>query len=322
MALSISEVVATTLFLQSEDTADTIMNSIPVLQAIQKKGLVEKVNGGYEYRMPVEFASATGQWFSGAEQLNTATPDIYTAFVYDRKMCGVPCTITGSERRANGGDKALIKLVSGKIDNAKKALKNLIETSLHSDGSGTAGKELTGFGAHLGATQSSGTIGGVDRATYSWAQASTYAFSTTLGETWSVANIQRGLLAAMIPAIRGTDKPDLALATKTPWQHLHNSFTAIQRITSESDSAKGGFVKLSFMGCDFILDGGYGITESTPYVRILNTDYWKMFGHEDLWFSALGEQRTPIDQDLTVQFVGLEGNLGCNGFPFQVYVGA
>lgn len=321
MAIAISETVATTLFHQREETADSISNSIPILLRLKSKGLIETVSGGYEYRMPVEYASSTGTWFAGYEQLPTTPADIYSAFAFEPKQAVVPCTASGFEVRINKGSKyQLVKFLTGKIENSKKALRNLVDTSLQGDGTSYSGKELTGMAAHVAASPTAGSIGGQTRSGYSWAQNQTYGFAADLGKAWSAATIQEGLLAAWLEVVRGNEQPDLGLLTATPWKYYHQSLTPMQRMTNDSDLAKAGFQTLKFMNVDCVLNAGYGITESTANIRLLTTDGWRFFVHEDLNFSSLGGKREPVDQDALIAYVGVMGNLCCSNYPFNSYI--
>ena len=323
---NLGQIVASCLFIQKEETADLVTYAQPVLIALKEKGLWKRYPGGYELRYGAEFTSPTGQWFSGAQQLNTTSPDVLDVFQYPWRQCATPAVITGYERRINSGSKFQLKnLVKTKVDNAKKALRNLVANSTMSDGTGGGGLEITGLAKHLSTTQSSGTIGGIDRATYSWAAANTYVFGTDISESWNASSIQRGLLGAHIKCTRGNEKPDLALASSTPWQHLHNSMTAMQ-VQNKLDSpiAKAGFSTLYFMGAEYVLMAGYGITEATTtaaaIVYLMTTDGWEFAVHQDLDFGPLGDQRTPVDQDLTVEYVGAMCNLCCNNFPFNAVI--
>lgn len=316
---NLGQILATTLFLQKDETADLVTYAQPVLIALKEKGLMKRYPGGYELRYGAEFTSPSGQFFSGAQQLSTYSPDVMDVFQFPWKQVATPCVITGYERRINSGSKYQLKnLVKTKVENAKKALKNTVSASLMSDGTAQGGLEFLGLDGHLGATQSSGTIGGIDRASYSWAQANKYAFGTDIADSWNASSIQRGLLGAHIKCIRGNQKPDLALASATPWQHLHNSMTAMQcQAKTDSAIAKAGFSTLYFQGAEYVLMAGYGITESTALIYLMTTDGWEFAIHQDLDFGPLGDQRTPVDQDLTVEYVGAMANLCCHNYPFN-----
>lgn len=314
MTLSINEIVASTLFHQREEAADGATNNNAVLKRLATKGKMEMVDGGYELREPIEYPGSNGvTWFSGYEQLPTSPESILTDFVYDWKQVAKEVVIDGMTVRKNKGSKTqLIRLLSRKVDAAKRALQNGVATSLRSDGTAAGGKEFTGLQAQVPDDPSTGTQGGIDRAEYAWAASVKYDFSADLLETRTAANYQRALLNLWLQLVRGNDQPDLGLADNDHFADFHNSLTAIQRITDESsDVAKAGFRTLKFMNVDIVLDGGYGgATGNRTY--LLNTDYIRVIGHSDLWFSPLGGKREPVDQDAVVQYIGCMGNMTCS----------
>jgi hypothetical protein len=323
---NLGQIIATTLFMQRDETADLVTYAQPVLIALKERGKIKRYPGGYELRYGAEFTQPSGQWYSGAQQLSTYSPDIYDVFQFPWRQVAAPCVITGYERRINSGSKFQLKnLVKGKVDNSKKALRNSVSVSSMSDGTGSGGLEILGLDGHMGATQTSGTIGGIERGSYTWARCNTLGFTADLTLTWSATTIQQGLLAAHIKCIRNNSRPDLALATATPWQFLHNSMTALQIQTKVgSDIAKAGFATVYFMGAEYVLMAGYGITEGTAVIYLMTLgdsgDGWEFAVHQDLDFGPLGDQRTPVDQDLTVEYVGAMCQLCTNNYPFNCRV--
>lgn len=315
MALSISQTIATTLFHQADETADVILNNIALLQRLKKKGKVKKHSGGYELRKPVMYnQTGNGKWYSGLESLDTTIYDDTTAYVYDYKQRAEVIGVSGRDKRANKGNKhQLIDLIDMKIDAGVARLKNAISTSIHGDGTGSSGKELDGIQKHISTTPSSGTVGGIDRSTYTWARNISYAPGSLTS-----ANVQGYLATLIVQLVRGGDSPDLAVGDNTSWPKLHDSMTAIQRITDDTKKGMAGFRSLNFMGVDFVLDGGYGDDAADDEFRVFTTDYWSLDVHEDGYFKPVDpKKRAPVNQDAEFQILLFEGNLCCSAHPFQ-----
>lgn len=322
MPLTYNEIVASTLFRTREEAADNIMSSVALVNELVDKGKVEKVDGGYELREPAEFALPAVQYFSGYAQLNNASYEGLTDFVFPWRQCQAPVTIDGMTMRKNKGSKTqIINLMDTKVKAARKALKIELQTSLKSDGSRLGGTEFIGLGSAV-ATTPTNIYGGIARSDYAWAKNATISFASDLAKPASAATIQDAYLKAWIKVTVGNDSPKLFLAGNTHWSYFHNSLTAIQRLTEDTSSlAKAGFRSLQFMDAKVVLDNATD-DAATPLTYIINTDYLRFIVHSDLFFAPLGGKREPVDQDAVVQYLSLMGQLTCNNPRMQCVVGA
>lgn len=316
MALTISQTVATTLFHQSDEIADAVLENNALMKRLKDKGRVKKHSGGYELRKPVLYnATGNGKWFSGLETLNTSISDDVTTYQYDYKQRAEVVGISGRDKRANKGSKTqLIDLIDMKIEVAVSRLKNAISTSIHSDGTGSSSKEFDGIQKHISTTPSSNSIGGISRSTYTWAR------NVARGSTVALdaSTIQSELAALIVQLCRGADKPDLGVTDNTGWAYLHDSFTAIQRISDAKTKGMAGFQSLNYMGIDFVLDGGYGDQAAENEFRVLNTDYIDLDFHEDGYFKPVSpDKRAPVNQDAEFTILLAEGNLCFSLHPLQ-----
>lgn len=60
-----TEIITTTLDNYSETLADNVMNSIPLLQRLNKKGNVRSVDGGVKILENLMYAESIVQWYNG-----------------------------------------------------------------------------------------------------------------------------------------------------------------------------------------------------------------------------------------------------------------
>lgn len=315
---NLEEAVVATLFDQSDDIADEIMHHNPVLASLDEKGLIRRFSGGYELRKPVMYNdTAVGGFYSGFSSFNLDSIDDFTAFRFAIKQVYEPLAVSGRDRRANRDEEQLLDLVETKMKATIARLKNTVSTSLRGDGTGSGGLEFDGLKKAISSSPSSGTYGGVERSTYTWARN-----LAATGTTFTAANIQEALTDAISQITRGDDMPDLGISDRTAWKFLHSSLTAIQRIQLPTKRAAGGFRVLSYDGVDFVFDGGYGssVLDSNA-VRLLNTDYWTFDMVRGADFKPLApEMQRPVDQDAFFTVVICEGNLCCSAPALQAYV--
>ena len=100
-------------------------------------------------------------YYSGYESLNISPSDVFSAAEYDWKQAAVNVSWSGLEARIqNSGDAASIKLVAGRIKNSERTMRNQISIGIYSDGSGSAGKQITGLQSQVADAPSTGTVGG------------------------------------------------------------------------------------------------------------------------------------------------------------------
>lgn len=313
------EAFVTTLWDQSEAIADEILHHNPLLKTLDEKGKVRKFTGGYEIRKAVMYNdTAVGGFYQGASPFNLSFVDDATYFAFPICQVYEPVAVTGREKRANQGEERLIDLLEMKKDAAISRLKNTVSTSIRSDGTGSGGIEFSGIKKAVSGTPSTGTYGGIDRATNTWAR--NYAQT---GLTFSATNVQGYITDGLGAVTRGDEYPDLGISGRDVWNFLHNSLTAIQRINAPTKTGKAGFRVLNYDGCDFVFDGGYGssVLESNV-IRLLNTNYWTFDAERETYFKPLApEMDRPIDQDAYFTIILVEGNLCCSAPALQAYMG-
>ena len=260
--------------------------------------------------------SAQGGFYAGFSSFNLDAIDDFTAFRFAIKQAYEPIAISGRDRRANRDDAQLLDLVETKMKAAVSRLKNTVSTSLRGDGTGSGGLEFDGIKKAISTSPSSGTYGTIDRATNTWAR--NIAINTVL----TAANVQETVSDAISQIVRGDEQPDLGLMDRTAWKFLHSSLTAIQRINLPSKKVVAGFRSLSYDGCDFVFDGGFGSSVlETNSVRLMNTKYFSFDMVRGADFKPLApEMSRPVDQDAVFTVVIVEGNLCCSAPALQAVI--
>lgn len=314
---NLEEAIVATLFDQSDAIADEVLHHNPLLKSLDDQGLVRKFSGGYELRKPIMYNdAAVGGFYAGFSSFNLDAIDDATAFRFAIKQAYEPVAISGRDRRANRDQAMLLDLAEMKMKAAISRLKNTVSTSLRGDGTGSGGLEFDGIKKAVSTSPSSGTYGQIDRTSNTWAR------NLAVNVTLSAANVQEQVTDAISQITRGDETPDLALCDRTAWKFLHSSLTAIQRIQLPTKKATAGFRALSYDGCDFVFDGGYGSSVlETNSVRLLNTKYWSFDMVRGADFKPLApEMNRPVDQDAFFTVIIVEGNLCCSAPALQAVI--
>lgn len=317
-----SDVLATTIESRSGTVADNVTKNNAMLTRLKERGRAKPFSGGSVILQELSFqANGTAMYYSGAEVLNINPADVISAAQFPIKQAAVAVTINGLEMLQNAGEEQIIDLFDARMDVAEASIENLIATGLYSDGTGSNGKQITGLQAMVVASPSTGVVGGIDRATWSFWQNQTFDFSTDLGASASSSNIQTGFNTLYAKTSRGSDVVDLILLDNVFWGFFMSSLQNIQRFPGSSKMAELGFVASKFMNADVVLDGGIGGNIPTHSGYFLNTKYIFYRPHRQRNFVPIGDERMSTNQDAIVRLIGWAGNLTASGLQFQGQMG-
>ena len=306
---AITDIIATTIQSRSGELADNLTQNNAILQRLNQKGNVRPFSGGNVILEEIMYDDSTtnnANSYSGYEVLNIAPDSPISAAQYKIAQYADAVTMSGLEMLQNSSKEAIIDLLDGRMQVSEARLLNRISGDLYGDGTGNGGKNLDGLGAAVAAVPTTGTYGGINRATWSFWQN-----QITTGAT-SSSTILAAMTTAAIKQIRGTDKADLIVAGNTLYSYYVGALQAIQRIAAE-ESGAAGFASLKFYGggtsADVVLGGGYGSQETATYMYFLNTNYLFLRPHKERNFVPIGGERQSINQDAIVKLYGWAGNL-------------
>jgi hypothetical protein len=259
---NLSEIVTTTLRKRSGRLADNVTRNNALLNRLREKGKVKTASGGRTIIQELEYAqNASARWYSGYETLNINVSDVFTGAEFNWRQAAVAVSISGLELLQNAGRERVIDLLDSRIGNAERTMTNLVAEAVYSDGTDT--KKIGGLQFLVADSPSTGTVGGIDRATWGFWRNISYDATTDGGAAATSSNIQSYMNRVYVQLCRGTDKPDLIIADNNYWRLYLESLQAIQRITNEK-MASAGFESLKYMSADVVLDGGFqGFSDDT-----------------------------------------------------------
>lgn len=319
MAPGISELLTLSTYNTGNKLRDNISKGNAALMKMEEKGNLRTFDGGVTIREALDYGfNSNVQFISGAEVFGVSSVESATSAEFSIKQMVGTVAINGLEKIQNSGKGKLIDLVASKMKNLDRSMRNLVGTEIHSDGTTYSSKTVTGFLAMLPTTVTSGTYGGINRAT----AGNEFWRPQIKTNTAAAATIQADMTELYVSCSRGTEHPDLILAGSTTYKLFTNSLQAIQQIVNPK-MGEAGFTSLRFMGADVVLEGGalagtlgHGLTAT--HMLFLNTDYvhWRPF--EGLNFAPLEpEKRAPTNQDVSVAVMGWAGNLTCSNCALQ-----
>lgn len=308
---NLSELITTTLYNRSGMLADNVTGNNALLRRLRSKGNLKLKSGGRQIVQEMDYAeNGTFQYYSGYDTLNTAQSDVLSASVWDWKQAAVSVVMSGLEQLQNAGKEQSIDLLEGRIKNAERTMMNNISAGIYSDGTGSGGKQIGGLQAVVADSPSTGTVGGINRATYSFWRNIVWD-ATTDGSATSATTIQSNMNGLYVQLVRGTDKPDLIVMDNVYYKFFLASLQAIQRI-GKTDVGEAGFESLKYMHSDVVLDGGYSGDAPASHAYFLNTNYLFFVTHKERNFVPISPDRFAVNQDAMAKLIGWAGNLVCS----------
>ena len=307
------------------ELADNVTNNNALLRRLKSRGNVKTFSGGnviLEEIMYNDASTNNTNSYSGYEVLNVSQNSPISAAQFSITQYASAISISGLEMIQNSGKEAIIDLLDGRMNVAEAQLANRIGGDIYLDGTGNSGKNITGLGAAVPDNPTTGTYGGIDRATWTFWQSVSYSGVTNGGGAVAATNITSYMDAVAVQLIRGTDKPDLIVCDNNYYKFYLQAQQSIQRITSDGgDMAGAGFASLKYYGAgmasDVVLDGGIGNDATANHMWFLNTKYIMFRPHADRNFVPIGGERQAVNQDAIVKLIGWAGNLCTSGSQFQ-----
>ncbi len=308
------DVFTTTLESRIRSLADNVSKNNALLNRLQKKGKVRRVTGGSKILEELEYGEGDLVWYSGYDSITYTPKQLFTAAEFDLKLCAVPVAVSGEDMLKNAGAERVIDLFEKRIENAVKTMKNQMSKAVYGDGTGSSGKEIGGLAFLVADAPSTGTVGGINRATSGnefWRNKSTTASAALTSET-----IRPAMDAMYLSLSRGTDKPDIIVAGDNMYSLYEQSLVNLQRF-SDPKIADAGFAVLRYKGADVVLDGGQGGYCPSDKMYFLNTDYIYLRPHKNRDMKVIGGERMAVNQDAIYKIIGWAGNMTMSNASLQ-----
>lgn len=320
---NLTDIVTTTISSRTAKLADNTLKQNALLARLQKRGNVKTFSGGDRINQEIIYNDSTTQnagSYSGYDVIDITPNSPITSAVFDIKQYAAAVSISGLEQLQNSGKEAIIDLLEARVQVAEKQMMNTLSIGVYGDGTGNSGKNLTGLAAAVSDTPTSGTYGGINRATWAFWRNVAFSAVTDGGAATTSANIQSYMNRVAIQLVRGNDAADIAVADTNYYRLYLESLQSIQRITSD-EMANLGFTSLKYLGAgkstDVVLDGGIGGAIGANRMYFLNSDYIFLRPHKDRNMVPIGGDRMSVNQDAVVKLIGWAGNLTCSGSQFQ-----
>lgn len=311
-----SELASLTIESRSPDIADNFQVSTGLMYRLKQKGKVKPWTGGTYILQALAYQeNGTFTRFSGYDTVDVSPSDVFTSANFSPKQASVAVAISQLEMLQNSGKEAMFDLLEERIDNASQTLIQNIAFDMYSDGTASGSKQIGGLDAAVPSDPTTGTYGGINRATWTFWRSYLYDFSN-LSITPSSTTIQAAMNTAYLNTSVGNVHPDLIIADNTYYGYYWASLQGNQRFTN-SNLAAAGFENIRFMGADVIFDGGISGGIGSNRMFFLNTDFLFWRPHVNANFVPADPDRVSVNQLAMIKLIHVCGNMTASGCRYQ-----
>lgn len=219
-----------------QDPVDNIFSRYWLLEQLRSNGAFEKQNGSV-IRVNLEYAMNTSVKFMGEmETLTVAKTDTFDNAEFAWKFQGGDVPITDFERDTTAGSAGKFDIEARKIENLKNSLTDQVNTAFFSLGTGTNSKEFGGLQYLVADDPTTGTVGLINRATYSfYRNQQTTDTGTAYNQLLSNMRVVYNNCSNGI----GMQNPTFAVTSQTVFQGYEGLIVATERIDRTSPNDKG-----------------------------------------------------------------------------------
>jgi len=269
------------------------------------------LGGGRVFEFTLEYAvNTTFRSYGEMEQLDTTRIDVFDAARYDWKTSAGTVVWSDLEELRAQAASGKIDLIEAKLNNGKNSHINDMNNQLLGDGTGNGGLNMNGLQNIISSTPTTGTVGGINRATFTfWRNKQTSGAQTTS----AFDNLRAAMRSIYNQCSLGglIAQPSAALTNRTVFEGYESLLIANERfsVADKDNNGQGAFdnASLKFKGATLFYDEA--LTASSMY--FYNPKYLKLIYLNGAWMK-MKKVIEPANQLASVQRLFTIANLATN----------
>lgn len=293
----IDNMFTTTWAYRVREAIEQVYLKTPFWAWLKSLGKIDSgMTGHSRIEIPLEYGSnETVRWITKGSTVPLTEGDLMTMADEEWKYVAVTLMRFGTEDQQNRGKAAIIPYVERKINAAERSLREEFERVCFADGTGT--NEPNGLQNLVAAAPTTGTVHGINRATYDWWRNNTKT-ATGVFSVYGVSDM-RTIMNTMTKYSKNEISDLFILTDQTTYEAYEDELLDYLRITDK---------KMTDLGFDNLKFKGRPITwsPSAPAAKIyfLNPAYLKLM-IDDEYFMQMTEWKAIPDQvnDRTAQIL-------------------
>lgn len=272
---------------RKEEATEQAFLKTPFIYWLKEKGHIENISGYRRIEIPLEYGSnETISWIGKGSTVPIQDAELLTMAYEDWKYVAVSIVRWFTEDQQNRGKAAMIRLSEAKLNAAERALYEDLERVMFADGTGD--KEPNGLQNLISSSPTTGTIHGLNRATYDWWR-NQQKTSSGAASVYLVSDM-RTCLNDIIKYSR-SDLKDVVLVTDQTSYELYEDVCMELKTLSNTMLADAGFDSIVFKGKPLI----WCPSAPSGNMYFINPSYLKLVCDES-FFMEMTEWKTIPDQ--------------------------
>jgi len=289
---------------------DNIHDDYWLFNRLSKGKGFKSVDGGRTINWNLEYAlNTTVAPYTDTDTISTTRVDVFDEAIFQWKEIAGTAVMSELEAAKNQGSGGKFDLLEAKLENLRNTFKSVINEGLFSAGTGSSSKQIGGLQHIVSSTPTTGTVGGINRATYSFwrnQQASGAKTSTAFD------NLRATMRTVYNDCSNGvaSQHPEFAVTDQTVFEGYESLLIANEQVTSkEKSQADAGFKNEYLMFKDIPISYDNDCLAGALY--FLNTRNLKLCYQKGRWMKAHDAIR-PANQTVDVFQVLTIANLVSN----------
>lgn len=241
------------------------------------------VDGGDVITASLEYAAnGTVAWYSDMETIATSRQDVFDRAEFSWKEIAGTVAHSELESAINQGSAKKFDLLQGKLKNLRSSFDNLINAALYADGTGSSSKEIGGLQLIVSSTPTTGTVGGINRANFSFWRSQQSSGAKTTSAFDNLRATMRSIYNLCSNGVGGKH-PQFGVTTRTVFEGYGGLLLANERFTDKSSgdgSFKNEVIKFAGMKLAYDNDCPSGL------MYFLNPQFLKLAYAKGHWYKA------------------------------------
>lgn len=256
---------------------DNASSRTSFLYCLKSKDGIKRIGGQPNLSFKVLKELPTTDGYTDLDTITPARPDPWTRAIYEWKQLYCPIQVSGLDL-IKTGENAVPDLVEGFFEVAEISMRDAIGGStvgVYSDGTESTLTKITGLQTHFTNSTSTGTVGGLSRATLTNWRHNTANVSSAFDTN--------GLLRMRTlyrQCSRYDEVPDIVVLNGSSWDNFNQELTASVQVNMPLTGDQGmldlGFPNLRWYGALVFHDDGV----PANYGYFINSKYLKLYVRE------------------------------------------
>lgn len=299
---TLDELYTSTWNNRKKSVTDQVFESTPLYFYMKKKGGIKLDGTGGRYlEIPLSYAkNETISSLGKGDTISISDTKFLTVAQYEWKFVAGSIVRYYVDDAKNKSKQQHLSLVNAKIDNLKRSLIDKFETFLFSDGTGNGSKDPEGLGNLVPLVATTGTVGNINAATYSWWRSKQTA-ATGAASVYLLSDMRS--MFDNVSKGQKSDMPNVIVTDSTSY-NLYEDEVMEQKSIVNKDLGDAMFQTVNFRGIPLIWSG----QATSGYMYFLNTEYLGLNVDPDINFTSTEWKSIPNQLDRVMQVVW-KGNL-------------